>query len=383
MPRLSDSIAGKEERGIFWRRAPSGKSKFCLKKPGKDKLYDYIWLIYSLFFFIAPFQRRSLRYWLVFAAFYIAFFSLYSGLIFSRSKRQSYLMLGLMWALGLAYMPFNETIGGTFVYVAAFLPFITESLPIVLGTFLALAASVVIEGYFLHITPWAWGFVAAFCLIIGISNLLMSQRVRTNAKLELAHEEIEHLAKLAERERIARDLHDVLGHTLSVIVLKSELAGRLFERDPQRAREEIADVEQVSRKALSEVREAIGGYRSEGLAAEIERAHRTLDAAGVTLTCESKPPSLSVAEETVLALAMREAVTNIVRHAQASQCRMRFDAEEDRTSLTVEDDGRGNIRQEGNGLRGMRERIESLGGKFTIDGRQGTRLCIDIPVRTA
>ena len=131
------------------------------------------------------------------------------------------------------------------------------------------------------------------------------------------------------------------------------------------------------------VREAIREYRSEGLTAEIDRAHRTLDAANVTLTCESKPPSLSPAEETALALAVREAVTNIVRHAQASQCRMQFVSKNGRTSLTVEDDGRGNIRQEGNGLRGMRERIEGLGGHFSIDGKQGTRIYIDIPIRSA
>jgi two-component system sensor histidine kinase DesK len=82
-------------------------------------------------------------------------------------------------------------------------------------------------------------------------------------------------------------------------------------------------------------------------------------------------------------LALREAVTNIVRHAQASQCQMRFSMQDGHYSLTVEDDGRGNIRQEGNGLRGMRERIEALGGHFTIDGKQGTRLSIDLPIRTA
>jgi two-component system, NarL family, sensor histidine kinase DesK len=92
---------------------------------------------------------------------------------------------------------------------------------------------------------------------------------------------------------------------------------------------------------------------------------------------------LTPAEETVLSLAVREAVTNIVRHAQASQCRMRFVTENGHTSFTVEDDGRGNIRQEGNGLRGMRERIEGLGGHFSIDGKQGTRLHIEIPVRSA
>jgi two-component system sensor histidine kinase DesK len=203
--------------------------------------------------------------------------------------------------------------------------------------------------------------------------------VRANAKLQMAHEEIEQLAKLAERERIARDLHDVLGHTLSVIVLKSELAGRLFSRDPQRAAAEIADVEMISRTALTEVREAIRGYRAEGLAAEIKRAHSTLDAAGVTLVCEDKPPELTPAVESVVSLIVREAVTNIVRHAQASRCSMSFSAQNGHTSLVVEDDGRGGVRAEGNGLRGMRERIEALGGQFAVDGSRGTRLTILLP----
>jgi two-component system, NarL family, sensor histidine kinase DesK len=379
-----ESVPMHEARAVVCRRdVTGGQPRGSLRRLGKDKLYDYVWLIYSIFFFIIPFQTHSLRYWLIFAAFYLVFLALYSGLVLSRSRRQSYLMLAALWILGLIYLPYNEGIGGIFVYVAAFIPYVTESLAIVLGAFLALSVSVVAEGHFFRLNPWAWAFVCVFCVVIGVTNLLMAQRVRTNAKLDLAQEEIEQLAKLAERERIARDLHDVLGHTLSVIVLKSELAGRLFERDPQRARQEISEVEQVSRKALGEVREAIRGYRSEGLSAEIDRAYRTLDAAGVTLTCESKPPSLSPSEETVLALAVREAVTNIVRHAQASQCRMKFVSENGRTVLTVEDDGRGNIRQEGNGLRGMRERIEGLGGHLRIDGKQGTRIHIDIPVRSA
>ena len=351
--------------------------------PDGNRLYDYVWLVYSVFFFIEPIIRHNARYWMKFAVVYSIFLAIYSGLIYARTKVQSYLLLLAMGVLGLSYMPFNNSACGILVYVAAFIPFISDSVAVVAGTIASLCGAVAIEGYLLHISPWAWGFPAFFCVVVGGTNLLTSQKIRSKAKLELAHEEIEQLAKLAERERIARDLHDVLGHTLSVIVLKSELAGRLFERDPQRARQEIGEVEQVSRKALSEVREAIRGYRSEGLVAEIERAHRTLDAAGVSLTCESKPPALTPAEETVLSLIVREAVTNIVRHAQANQCRMRFLTENGHTSLTVEDDGRGNIRQEGNGLRGMRERIEGLGGHFSIDGKQGTRLHIEIPVRSA
>lgn len=351
--------------------------------PDKNRLYDYVWLVYSVFFFIEPIARHDLRHWLEFAAVYAVFLAIYSGLVYARTRFQSYLLLMAMCVLGLWYMPYNSSACGMLVYVAAFIPFISESLGIVVGTIAFLCGAVAIEGYLLHISPWSWGFPAFFCVVVGGTNLLTSQKIRSKARLQLAQEEIEQLAKLAERERIARDLHDVLGHTLSVIVLKSELAGRLFERYPERARQEIGDVEQVSRKALGEVREAIRGYRSEGLVAEIERAHRTLDAAGVTLTCESKPPSLSAAEETVLALTVREAVTNIVRHAQASRCNMQFVSENGRTSLTVEDDGRGNIRQEGNGLRGMRERIEGLGGHFSIDGKQGTRINIEIPARSA
>jgi two-component system sensor histidine kinase DesK len=199
----------------------------------------------------------------------------------------------------------------------------------------------------------------------------------------MAHEEIEQLAAVAERERIARDLHDVLGHTLSLIVLKAELAGRLIERDPQRAAQEIADVEKTARTALSEVREAIGGYRSQGLPAEMELARNTLQAAGVTLSCESPLPHLHAAEETVLCLAVREAVTNIVRHAQATHCRMRFTTSNDGYhSLLIADDGSHPNLQEGNGLRGMRERVQSVGGRLSITADPGVTLLIELPQTT-
>jgi two-component system sensor histidine kinase DesK len=380
LPGSCDTPAPEQaDRAVRARTVPERRSGW----PDKNGLYNYVWLVYSAFFFIEPIVRRNTRYWLQFAVVYGLFIAFYSGLVYARTKAQSYTLLVAMSLLGLWYLPRNNSACGMLVYVAAFVPFISDSFGIVVGTIASVCGAIALEGYLLHISPLAWGFPAFFCVVVGGTNLLTAQKIRAKAKLELAHEEIEQLAKLAERERIARDLHDVLGHTLSVIVLKSELAGRLFDRDPQRARQEIGEVEQVSRKALSEVREAIRGYRAEGLVAEIERAHRTLDAAGVLLTCESRPPALAPAEETVLSLAVREAVTNIVRHAQASQCRMRFVTANGRTSLTVEDDGRGDIRQEGNGLRGMRERVEGLGGHFTIDGKEGTRLHIEIPVRSA
>ncbi|MGC1363512.1 MAG: sensor histidine kinase [Silvibacterium sp.] len=341
--------------------------------------WDFIWIVYSIFFFIEPIERHNRSHWLSFAVFYATFLALYAGVIFGRNRWQSLLALILMAVLGAIYYPYNNGVTGCFIYAAAFLPFVSESLVVCLSGFALLCVTLIAEGILLHTSPWAWGMGGLFTFIVGGTNLFMAQRIRANSKLQMAHEEIEQLAKLAERERIARDLHDVLGHTLSVIVLKSELAGRLFAGDPERSAAEIADVEQIARKALSEVREAIGGYRAEGLVAEIKRAHSTLDAAGVTLVCEEKPPALNPAEETVMSLVLREAVTNVVRHAQASQCIMRFVTHDGKTGLVVEDDGRGGVREEGNGLRGMRERIEALGGRFAIDGTQGTRLTIELP----
>ena len=190
----------------------------------------------------------------------------------------------------------------------------------------------------------------------------------------------ERLAKMAERERIARDLHDVLGHTLSVIILKAELAGKLLDRDLQRAKAEIADVEKISREALAEVRHTIRGYRSEGLQVEIERAKSTLETAGVAVEYHSARVGITPAQESVLALALREAVTNVVRHAQAKTCRLQLLQVNGVCRLEIQDDGRGGLHAEGDGLRGMRERIEALGGSLLQDAHAGTKLTITLPL---
>jgi two-component system sensor histidine kinase DesK len=233
----------------------------------------------------------------------------------------------------------------------------------------------------LHENPWTWGSLSFLAASIGTGNLIQALRRAATERLLHAQEEIEHLAKLAERERIARDLHDVLGHTLSVVVLKSELAGKLIGSDAAAAGREIGEVEQIARQALGEVREAIGGYRSEGIGAEIVRARRALDAAGVRLELQAQSARLEPAQESVLSLVLREAVTNILRHAGATSCRLELASDGQSTRLSVYDNGRGAIEREGNGMRGMRERVESLGGRFEVDSRQGTRLTVAIPAR--
>ena len=342
-----------------------------------------IWMAYVLFFFIQPIMEPSRKLWLSTLGICALYFVIVY--VFLRTERTGVQrwMTGLTFLLALISFPWN--VGGMtfFIYAAAFLPFCVESVPVILSGFVVEALVVTAEAFWWHI-HWIYPAQAIFLLfVVGGGNIFFAQQRRSNDKLHAAQEENVALAAVAERERIARDLHDVLGHTLSVIVLKAELAGRLVERDPQRAAAEIGDVERTARTALAEVREAIGGYRARGLAAEIETARRALDAAGVTLTVENEmgDAKLTATTETVLALALREAVTNIVRHAQAKNCRLRFVTENGRQRLFVEDDGEHAVTREGNGLRGMRERVEALGGSMRLERERGTRLFIELPLR--
>jgi two-component system, NarL family, sensor histidine kinase DesK len=341
----------------------------------------YIWLAYSAFFFIDPVLRHESRFWLQCIVIYAVFLAVYIGYMRSQTLRQRYVLLGAFFLLGVVSLPINSGASSFFIYASAFLPFAVASVPAVVGLIALECLFLVAEGLWLHINPFFISTIAFFIAVVGTGNFFIAQQKRADSKLRMANDEIEQLAAVAERERIARDLHDVLGHTLSVIVLKAELAGRLIERDPQRAAQEMSDVEKTARTALSEVREAIGGYRSQGLPAEMERARTTLNAADVALSCESTLPKVTAAEETVLCLTVREAVTNIVRHAGAKHCRMRFATTKDNyLSLLVEDDGTHALLCEGNGLRGMRERVQAMGGRFSINTHEGTALLIELPV---
>ncbi len=351
---------------------------------GKHDGASYIWLAYSLFFFIEPIIRHSRTYWMHQMPWYVLFLALYIGFVEFQGQRIRVALIAGMFVLGVITIPHNAGGSSFFIYVAAMLPFCVASSAVLWGTLLLECITLAVENHIYPGDPFNYMITGMFVVVVGISNLYVARAKRADARLRAAQAENVELAAVAERERIARDLHDVLGHTLSVIVLKAELAGRLIGRgspdENARAAAEIADVERTARTALAEVREAIGGYRAKGLRAEVEQARMTLDAAGVALKCESLPPSLHAREETVLSLALREAVTNIVRHARATECIMRFNTTQDGfASLEVEDNGRATIAREGNGLRGMRERVQQLGGRFRIEAERGTKLVIEVP----
>lgn len=339
----------------------------------------YVWLLYLGFFFIQPIATRAdWKEWLATSLAAIVFLALYFTSFWLTPRKRLYIS-GAIALLGFALAPFNSGSAVFIVYAAAGLGYAAES------GFAAKALAVLImlvglETWALHLDPWFLIFGAGLSLAIGSVNIHLAQRNRANRRLRMAQEEIEHLARVAERERIARDLHDVLGHTLSVVILKSELASKLIEHDPERAGKEISEVEQISRQALAEVRQAIGGYRAVGLQEELAQAAATLKTAGVEVECEAARVSLSPAQETVLALAVREAVTNVMRHAQAQRCWLTLRQSDGGCVLQIRDDGRGGSQFEGNGIRGMRERVEALGGTLQRNNDGGTQLTITLPL---
>lgn len=343
-----------------------------------------LWVAYLGFFFIDPVAAHaSLKIWILDLLGSAVFLVLYFGL-FALQRPLALAHLAGMVLLGLLFQPINGGACTFFIFAAAMLPFCVQTQLAAVFGLIALGVIAGTEGLLLRLDNWTLFFSTFFPIMIGTGNTFFAERNRMNHKLRRANEEIEHLAKVAERERIARDLHDVLGHTLSVITLKSELAGKLIGRDPDRAGKEIREVEQISRQALSDVRDAIRGYRTKGLAAELAQAKSTLETAGLNVQCDaSTSMKLPALQESVLSLAVREGVTNVVRHAQARTCRLRLEQLNGSCRLEIQDDGRGFWTVEGNGLRGMRERVEMLGGTLERTNRSGTLLIITLPLREA
>ena len=251
------------------------------------------------------------------------------------------------------------------------------------------------------LSAWFWYFGAPTAQLLGIGVVapviaavtLHEERARrADLALADANARMAALATTAERERIARDLHDVLGHTLSLVVLKAQVAKRLVARDPVTALRELQELEEVARGALTDVRQTIRGYRAT-LDEEVQAARALLGAAGVELEASVVLDAPDAARDAVLAPVLRELVTNVARHAGASRCVIRIRESDGRVELTVMDDGTGGAHWggEGHGLRGIASRVEGVGGRLEIvpadepparPDRPGTRVVVVLPTET-
>jgi len=295
----------------------------------------------------------------------------------------------LLYAAGLQIIGYDSA---TFLVYAAALIGFQGSLQLAGGGLLLVAAALLIPGWlgYAHLnTADLIQIMVLSCVSMYGTQAGYRQGVAT-VRLARVQAEKEKLAADAERERIARDLHDLLGHTLSVIVLKSELAGKLAERDPAQALAEIREIERIARGALGEVRSAVSGYRGSGLRAELARSKLALTTAGVQLELDAESLVLSSQTEYAMEMVLREAVTNILRHAHARVVTISIGQQAGCDVLEVHDDGAGEDGErqraakdliEGSGLTSMRERVRAAGGQFSLETGRGMTVRASFPVR--
>jgi two-component system sensor histidine kinase DesK len=334
----------------------------------------YAWLIYLVFFLLAGWTSHLPATAAATAVALVLYFYSY----WIRGARV--LWIAAAWlVLGVMFVRVNPAASVFFVYAACLYGKVWEP-PIAFRYLVGHLVLVSLLCWAVGCGVYVWISSVVFSGMVGSVVVQYAQRNRLSCRLAAAHAQSEHLAKVAERERIARDLHDLLGHTLSLIVLKSELASRLSSTQPERAAEEIRDVERISREALAQVRAAVRGYRSVGFESELRQAREALETAGIAVEARVEQPPLSAMQESVFAMALREAVTNIVRHAHATICRLSLRQNGRYCELEIADNGRGGALEEGSGLSGMRERVEALGGILERDGSNGTSLRIRVPV---
>lgn len=338
----------------------------------------YLWLVYITPYIVFMITRDPGPEALAFQiAILVVFFILYFRGFWVSSTAVYPSMIGLT-GLGVVGCLVNPGSITFFTYAAAFLYEIEPKRK----AFLILAVILAITGATCLFMNWPLFVVLIAMLttvIVSVPNMYYGERRRLSSQLLRAQQEVEEWAKIAERERIARDLHDLLGHTLSLVVLKAQLAGKLIGRDPEKAKSEIADLEQVAREALTQVREVVGDYRSHGLREECLHAERACRAADIQLQIDP-PPQLPPQVDRTSAWVLREAMTNLLRHSGAGACRVHFSLEPDQPLMVIEDNGRGlEGTAEGNGLKGMRERLAEIGAGLSLHSEKGLRLEVGQP----
>lgn len=334
-------------------------------------LFSAIWLV----FLAEPLQagwehRGTWQGWvgmvatLLFAATYVAAFAWVRGRAMHLGAVRRPWAAGVLGAMLVLATVMCLTVGesglaATVYLVVAAVMFLPSR--VALAVVLALAAATAV---LTSLVP-GWTAMPSLLLSIFLAAFAMwgvSQLIRRNIDLSLAREENARLAVQEERNRVARDLHDILGHSLTVITVKSELAGRLIDVDLDRARQELADLERLARDALVDVRRAVEGYRELTLPGELARARAALDAAEIRADLPHSTDMVPGDLRELFAWGVREGVTNVIRHSAATQCTVRLTPD----SVEVLDNGRGPWDAEvqeraGNGLRGLQERAAALG----------------------
>lgn len=342
-----------------------------------------IFLSYLPFYFIAWFNHRPDTFELVASLVGLGVFIGLFWTIWNNRGRPVLWQVLAIYGIGLALSPFNA---GWSVYTIYAMSFASRlpSRRMSIRVMIALEIVLLVVGLTFYRQVWPiWASGVLFGGITGFATLMQMDVERKNQELAVAHEEVRALATTAERERISRDLHDLLGHTLTLVAVKAELAARLVSRDAEAAEREMQAVAAAAREALSEVRTAVVGMKGASLAFEIDKARQALAAADIQAEISALATDGHPAQEAVLAMALREGVTNVIRHAGAKTCAIKLEPSAKALTLTIADDGQGGKLAEGSGLKGMRARLAAIGGALDIKSdKAGTRLIATAPLET-
>lgn len=339
------------------------------------------WLLLGLGSFSNLFQGEADNPWLGGLGL-LAFNSLYVSVVFrgfDRRKRESPVTYGLLAAMAGVTLALTIGYGGSWLLFFPLLSLacgtVLRSRMLGIGLFSLAAVATAVAVWRGHgaSDPWTIGYGTFISGAVTAAILTLAETV---TELRATRQELARTAVEKERLRFSRDLHDLLGHTLSVIVVKSEAARRLAPRDMDAALAQVTDIESVGRQALTEIREAVTGYREGSLATELDRARSALTAAGIEPVLRRSGPPLAPQTEALLGWVVREAVTNVVRHSRATTCSFTVAGNADRVRLTVMDDGSGPDAPPapgigGTGLTGLTERLAAAGGSLRAGPEPG------------
>lgn len=357
--------------------------------PKNPWLSLYAWVIFCILPFFFIFRSSSLVEIALGILLLVMFFLAYR-LSFNSENGFVYVWVGIEIAINMG-MIFQFG----YVYLAIFLAFFIGNIRnkvgffIVYGIHIGTTILALAIGMILHETLYTAQLPFIVLSILGVILLPFNtynrhKREKLEGQLENANKRISQLIVIEERERIARDLHDTLGQKLSLIGLKSDLAGKLMQRNPEAAMNEINDIRQTARTALKEVRELVSDMRGTKLEDELLRIQQILKAADVDFVLYGNPKlnNTPLLVENVLSMCLKEAVTNVVKHSRASRCSILVKQSAQEILVQVQDDGigiEGTHWNQGNGLAGMRERLEFVNGSVEINKMEGVTLNIRVP----
>lgn len=283
-----------------------------------------------------------------------------------------------------------------YVYLSLFTAFFIGNIRrpvgfyIMYGLHIGFTVLSIVAGYFIYLEMFLAQTPFIILAVIGVVLLPFTLYTRNKqenleGELETARERISELIIHEERQRIARDLHDTLGQKLSMIGLKSDLAMRLVEKNPEQAKVEIKDIRHTASIALKEVRELVADMRAVRIEEELYRIEQILKAAEIELVLHNEGHDLNmpVLSENVVSMAMKEAVTNVVKHSKASRCDITIAQTDNEVIITIQDNGIGlskRVINSGSGLKGMQERLEFINGTVELMDDNGTLLIIRVPL---